>query len=260
MNFKVIIILFLVFITSDINAQMAGTDYGEMTNAERQAIADHIADNMVCVDGGAFWMGSSTSEDDDERPVHKVTLSSYYICRFEVTQREWQAVMRYNPSHFKGSDDLPVEYVSWEECQIFISKLSRMTGKNYRLPTEAEWEFAARGGNKSHGYEYSGSDGIASVAWYSDNSSNETQPVGTKNPNELGLYDMSGNVREWCQDWYSSSYPSYLQANPTGSISGSFRVHRGGRWSNDAGSCRLSYRLRGYPSAHSSDLGLRLAL
>lgn len=259
MNFKVIIILFLVFITSDINAQMAGTDYGEMTNAERQAIVDHIADNMVRVDGGAFWMGSSTSEDDDERPVHKVTLSSYYICRFEVTQREWQAVMGNNPSHFKGSDDLPVEYVSWEECQIFISKLSRMTGKNYRLPTEAEWEFAARGGNKSHGYEYSGSDGIASVAWYFGNSSEETHPVGTKNPNELGLYDMSGNVCEWCQDWYSS-YPSYLQANPTGSISGSDRVYRGGRCYDDARDCRLSSRFRDYPSYRNNYLGLRLAL
>lgn len=259
MNFKVIIILFLVFITSDINAQMAGTDYGEMTNAERQAIVDHIADNMVRVDGGAFWMGSSTSEDDDERPVHKVTLSSYYICRFEVTQREWQAVMGNNPSHFKGSDDLPVEYVSWEECQIFISKLSRMTGKNYRLPTEAEWEFAARGGNKSHGYEYSGSDGIASVAWYFGNSSEETHPVGTKNPNELGLYDMSGNVCEWCQDWYSS-YPSYLQANPTGSISGSLRVNRGGGWIYFASRCRLSFRYWLDPSNHYFNLGLRLAL
>lgn len=231
MNFKVIIILFLVFITSDINAQMAGTDYGEMTNAERQAIVDHIADNMVRVDGWTFWMGS-TSGESNEKPVHKVTLSPYYICRFEVTQREWQAVMGNNPSYFKGSYGLPVECVSWVDCQTFISKLNQMTGNNYRLPTEAEWEFAARGGNKSHGYEYSGSYDIASVAWYSGNSSEETHPVGTKNPNEQGLYDMSGNVCEWCQDWYSSSYPSYLQANPTGPISGSGRVNRGGRWSD----------------------------
>lgn len=259
MNFKVIIILFLVFITSDINAQMAGTDYGEMTNAERQAIVGHIADNMVRVDGWTFWMGSTSGESEEE-PVHKVTLSSYYICRFEVTQREWRAVMGNNPSSFTGSDDLPVECVSWVDCQTFISKLNQMTRKNYRLPTEAEWEFAARGGNKSHGYEYSGSDGIASVAWYSGNSSGETHPVGTKNPNELGLYDMSGNVREWCQDWYSS-YPSYLQANPTGSISGSFRVSRGGSWlSYDAKYCRVSYRFNSTPGGRSYDLGLRLVL
>ena len=156
---------------------------------------------------------SGTSEqgseaESDEKPTHNVTLSSYYICKYEVTQALWRAVMGSNPSYFKG-DNLPVESVSWNDCQTFINRLNSYTGRNFRLPTEAEWEFAARGGNYSRHYKYSGSNYIGDVAWYGDNSGNRTHPVGTKQANELGLYDMSGNVWEWCSDWYGS-YSSYF--------------------------------------------------
>ena len=151
----------------------------------------------------------------------------------------------------------PVEMVSWNDCQEFISKLNRMTGKRFRLPTEAEWEYAARGGNRSRGYKYAGSDNPGSIAWYYENSGNTTHPVGTKTPNELGIYDMSGNVWEWCQDWYSF-YSGGFQTNPTGPTSGSNRVNRGGGMHNIAWSCRVTNRLDGVPSATSNFLGLRL--
>ncbi len=166
--------------------------------------------------------------------------------------------MANNPSYFKG-DNLPVEYVSWGDCQEFISKLNQLTGKHFRLPTEAEWEYAARGGDKSKGYKYAGSNNISSVAWYDGNSGNTTHNVGTKLPNELGLYDMSGNVLEWCQDWYGG-YSSSGQTNPSGASSGSNRVHRGGGWDYNARHCRVSARNGGAPYYRGVDLGLRLAL
>ena len=164
-----------------------------------------------------------------------------------------------NPSYFKGSK-LPVENVSWNYCQLFITQLNQLTGKRFRLPTEAEWEFAARGGNNSKGYKYSGSDNIEAVAWYYENSDRKTHDVAGKQPNELGLYDMSGNVWEWCQDWYDKYYslPSVV-TNPTGPTDGSFRVHRGGYWHSNAEDCRVSSRDYNSPS-NSSDRGLRLAL
>jgi len=163
-----------------------------------------------------------------------------------------------NPSRFKG-ENLPVENVSWDDCQAFIRKLNELTGQTFRLPTEAEWEYAARGGIKSKGYKYAGSNTLNDVAWYYGNNGEKTHPVGSKSSNELGLYDMSGNVWEWCQDWYGS-YSSSSQTNPSGASSGSIRVYRGGSWYNNAGSCRVSYRYGGNPS-HSFDfLGLRLAL
>ena len=185
-----------------------------------------LINNMVYVSGGTFIMGGD--ESSDQTPTHSVTLSSYYICKYEVTQALWRAVMGSNPSKFKG-DNLPVEQVSWNDCQTFINRLNSYTGRNFRLPTEAEWEFAARGGNYSRRYKYSGSNYIGDVAWYADNSGNRTHPVGTKQANELGLYDMSGNVWEWCSDWYGS-YSSYSQSNPTGATSGFGRVERGGNW------------------------------
>ena len=214
---------------------------------------------MIEVEGGTFKMGSEDSDAySDEKPVHQVTLSSYAIGETEVTQELWQAVMGSNPSNFKGTN-LPVEQVSWEDCQEFIRKLNQMTGRTFRLPTEAEWEFAARGGNKSQGYKYSGSNNIDDVAWYDGNSSSATHPVKTKKANELGLYDMSGNVYEWCSDWYAS-YDSSAQTNPTGPNSGSIRVCRGGCWINIAGRCRSASRNNFTPSDRVIILGLRLAL
>jgi len=212
---------------------------------------------MIKVEGGTFQMGSNDGVPD-ERPVHGVTLSSYYIGQTEVTQELWQAVMGSNPSASKRLVK-PVEHVSWEECQTFISKLNQLTGQKFRLPTEAEWEYAARGGKQSKGYKYSGSNTLADVAWYRDNSSSKTHPVATKLPNELGLYDMSGNVWEWCQD-RKGSYSSSSQTNPTGPTSGSDRVYRGGSWFNDARGCRVSCRTSYTPSGKLNNLGFRLAL
>jgi formylglycine-generating enzyme required for sulfatase activity len=215
-----------------------------------------LINNMVYVSGGTFIMGGD--ESSDQTPTHSVTLSSYYICKYEVTQALWRAVMGSNPSKFKG-DNLPVEQVSWNDCQTFINRLNSYTGRNFRLPTEAEWEFAARGGNYSRRYKYSGSNYIGDVAWYTDNSGNRTHPVGTKQANELGLYDMSGNVWEWCSDWYSL-YSSYSQSNPTGPNSGSARVERGGNWCGLARYCCSSHRSYYAPGNSFDDLGLRLVL
>ena len=221
-----------------------------------------VSFEMVRVEGGTFRMGATSEQgsdaDGDEKPVHSVTLSGYYIGKTEVTQVLWEAVMGINPSRFKG-DYLPVENVSWDDCQEFIRKLNSMTGQNFRLPTEAEWEFACRGGNNSRGYKYSGSNNLGSVAWYDGNSGNKTHPVGTKAPNELGIYDMSGNVWEWCADWYGD-YSSGAQTNPTGPYGGSNRVYRGGSWNYDVGRCRSSNRDFYYPSIRDIILGLRLAL
>ena len=222
-----------------------------------------VSFTMVGVEGGTFTMGATSEQGtsdpwDDEYPTHSVTLSNFAIGETEVTQELWQAVMGSNPSYFKGSNK-PVEYVSWNDCLTFISRLNSLTGKNFRLPTEAEWEYAARGGNKSRGYKYAGSNTLSDVAWYSDNSSSTTHDVKGKQPNELGLYDMSGNVYEWCQDWFGT-YSSSAQTNPTGPASGSYRVCRGGCWGYDAGRCRVSNRDYSTPTGCSSYLGLRLAL
>ena len=224
--------------------------------------ANGVSFEMVRVEGGTFTMGATAEQVSDafdwEKPTHQVTLFSYSIGKTEVTQALWQAVMGTNPSRFKGSN-LPVERVSWEDCQIFIRKLNAITGKNFRLPSEAEWEFAARGGNKSRGFKYSGSNTLSNVAWYDDNSADKIHPVATKASNELGIYDMSGNVWEWCSDW-DSSYTSASQTNPTGPISGSHRVFRGGSWVNIARGCRVSLRNSITPAGRNDDLGLRLAL
>ena len=218
--------------------------------------------NMVWVEGGTFRMGATPEQDSDtysdEKPVHSVTLSSYYIGKTEVTQALWKAVMGTNPSCFKGNN-LPVECVSWNDCQKFIRKLNALTGQHFRLPTEAEWEFACRGGNNSRGYKYSGSNYIDNVAWYWDNSGKKTHPVATKSPNELGIYDMSGNVWEWCSDWYDK-YSSGAQTNPKGPYDGSYHVVRGGSCDYYARCCRSSHRGNGNPARRDRDHGLRLAL
>ena len=222
-----------------------------------------VSFTMVAVEGGTFTMGATAEQgrtaESNEKPAHRVTLRSYYIGQTEVTQELWQAVMGSNPSSFTGDLQRPVERVSWNDCQTFITKLNQMTGKNFRLPTEAEWEYAARGGNRSRGFKYAGSNNLDDVAWYDSNSGSTTHPVGTKAPNELGLYDMSGNVFEWCRDWYGD-YSSDAQANPTGPASGSYRVVRGGGWDFGAWFCRVSGRYFSPPSGPHYDLGLRLAL
>ena len=226
------------------------------------AVIQNLIANMVRVEGGTFTMGAKSEQGsdayDDEKPTHQVTLSSFSIGKYEVTQEEWQAVMGSNPSNFNGAK-YPVESVSWDDCQTFIRKLNQMTGKSFRMPTEAEWEFAARGGNRSNHYKYSGSNNLSSVAWYGDNSGSKTHPVGQKSPNELGLYDMSGNVWEWCADRYGD-YTSSAQTNPKGPSNGSYRVHRGGSWSSGARLCRVSCRNYLTPSLSCNFLGLRLAL
>ena len=231
-----------------------------------------VSFTMVAVEGGTFTMGATSEQgsdaEDDEKPTHQVTLSSYYIGQTEVTQALWTAVMGTTVSQQRDKDDpsyplsgegdnFPMYFISWEECQTFVSKLSELTGKKFRLPTEAEWEYACRGGNKSRGYKYSGSNNIDDVARYYDI---ETSPVATMSPNELGIYDMTGNVWEWCQDRYGS-YSSSPQTNPTGAASGSWRVHRGGSWCIKREEyCRLSIRDSCSPDFRGDDLGLRLAL
>ena len=222
-----------------------------------------VSFTMIAVEGGTFQMGATSEQGsdayNDEKPVHSVTLSDYYIGETEVTQELWQAVMDRNPSRFSGYPKRPVEQVSWNDCQEFIKKLNQLTGKNFRLPTEAEWEYAARGGNKSLDYKYSGSDIVGVVAWYDGNSGSTTHDVKSKQANELGIYDMSGNVWEWCQDWYGS-YSSSSQTNPTGPSSGSLRVDRGGSCNGGARNCCVSLRDSSIPAYRSYNLGLRLSL
>lgn len=221
-----------------------------------------VSFKMVYVEGGTFTMGATPEQEnprDVAKPAHQVTLTNdYYIGETEVTQALWKAVMGSNPSWFKGKNR-PVEDVTWNDCKEFISKLNSLTGKNFRLPTEAEWEYAARGGINSRSYKYSGSNTLGDVAWHTDNSGSTTHDVGMKSPNELGLYDMSGNVGEWCADWYGG-YSSSSLTNPIGPNSGSYRVFRGGCWGNFAGPCDSSFR-NGYdPDFRKYNLGFRLAL
>ena len=279
---KIIIIIVLVMMTAvsgfaltrgDINGDGA-VNVSDVTSLVNIILSDNgggtksytvggVTFEMVSVDGGTFTMGGNSEQGsdayDDEKPTHQVTLSSYYIGMTEVTQALWKAVMGSNPSYSNG-DNLPVERVSCDDCKTFISKLNAMTGQKFRLPTEAEWEYAARGGNKSHGYKYSGSNSVDDVAWYYGNRGGyKTHSVGTKAPNELGIYDMSGNVLEWCSDWYGS-YSSASQTNPKGPNSGSCRVSRGGGWDGGASSCRVSFRYINNPTDRNNRLGLRLAL
>ena len=232
------------------------------TDMNKTFTANGVSFTMVYVQGGTFTMGATSEQGSDaydwEKPTHSVTLSSYMIGQTEVTQALWQAVMGNNPSRFTGDSRRPVEEVSWDDCQEFLRKLNSITGQKFRLPTEAEWEFAARGGNKSNHYKYSGSNTLGNVAWYEDNSGITTHPVGTKAANELGIYDMSGNVWEWCNDWYGN-YSSSSQTNPQGPSSGSYRVLRGGCWSSNTRDCRVSFRLIINPDYRDNGIGLRLA-
>ena len=263
--------------------------------------------DMVFVEGGTFTMGCMPEKGDNcsvffdeffisvygrdpEKPAHSVTVGNFSIGRYEITQKQWKRVMgaRNKPSHFKG-DSLPVENVSWNDVQEFIARLNQQTGKKYRLPTEAEWEYAARGGAKSEGYRYAGSNTAADVAWYYDNAgdkalapmedfydewdirdlfrldtilmenNNRTHKVGTKQPNELGIHDMSGNVREWVNDWYVK-YSADAKTNPQGPVSGRFRAVRGGDWAVAAWGCTVFRRENESHTSRSNTLGFRLVL
>ena len=235
---------------------------------EQQRKMVHLSDRffeMVYVKGGSFMMGAAEGDPDaqaDEYPQHQVTLSDYYIGQIEVTQQLWQTVMGSNPSKTKGNY-LPVEQVTWDECQEFVARLSQLTGQNFRLPTEAEWEYAARGGNHSRGYRFAGGNGIDSVAWYEGNSEGKTHNVGTKLPNELGIYDMSGNAWEYCQDWYGY-YSDQAQTNPTGPESGTYVVGRGGGFESrkplDSIFCRISGRGVAWKAEKYRHVGLRVVL
>ncbi|MCU4177232.1 formylglycine-generating enzyme family protein [Carboxylicivirga sp. N1Y90] len=219
---------------------------------------DGISFKMIAVDGGTFSMGSNTG-GEAEHPLHEVKLNNYYLCETVVTQALWKTVMGSNPSFFKG-DSLPVESVSLEMTQAFVLRLNELTGEHYRLPTEAEWEFAAQGGNLSSSYKYSGSDSLNTVGWYGKNSGRKTHAVKQKLANELGFYDLSGNVWEWCSDWYGKDYynDSPIQ-NPSGPSGGTFRVVRGGSWYFGADYCRITYRGSSNPESNSGNIGFRLA-
>lgn len=231
--------------------------------SEQTFMVKGVEFKMIKVEGGTFSMGATSEQEYDalscEKPVHSVTLSDYYIGETEVTQELWEAVMGSNPSYFEGDNQRPVENVSWNDCQKFIKKLNRLTGKEFRLPTEAEWEYAARGGKYSRGYRYSGSNNADEVAWYDSNSGSKTHPVKTKKDNELGLYDMSGNVWEWCNDWWGC-YQSNSQTNPTGPSEGESRVLRGGGWCYFDMGVRVSRRDYLTPGYRHIIIGLRLAL
>ena len=211
---------------------------------------------FILIRGGCFQMGSN-SGDSNEEPVHTVCLNHFFIGKYEVTQRQWRKVMGRNPSSFKNGDDYPVENISWDDAQKFIRKLSALNNNKYqfRLPTEAEWEYACRSGGKSE--KYSGSSQIDRVAWYKGNSGKRTHRVGTKAPNVLGLYDMSGNVWEWCQDWYGDYLSSHV-TDPEGPSGGSGRVYRGGSWFNYDRHCRSAYRVSNTPGSRGNYLGFRL--
>lgn len=233
----------------------------------RRFAVNNIDFDMILVEGGTFRMGATEEQNKkseiDERPIHSVTLQDYYIGKTEVTQALWEAVMGSNPSSYKAANK-PVELVSWNDCQVFIHRLDsilapQLMGAHFTLPTEAQWEYAARGGKKSQMNLYCGSNTINSVAWFDGNSISTTHPVEGKDPNELGIYDMSGNVSEWCSDNYGS-YKSSSQSNPTGATSGNGKVYRGGSWFNLAKYCRVSARKFAKTDVRFTDIGLRLVL
>lgn len=221
---------------------------------------DTVQSEMVWVEGGSFEMGSNAGEKN-EQPTHTVLLNDYYIGKHEVTQALWRKVMGDNPSYFKDCEECPVEEVSPERVEDFLNKLNQRTGKRYCLPTEAEWEYAALGGNKSKGYRYSGSDSLFEVGWIKDIAEERTHPVGRKQPNELGLYDMSGNVWELCRDWWDAGY--YKQspnANPVNDKKALFKVVRGGSWRSEEDRCYSKARNRNVYDHHKQNCGFRLVL
>jgi formylglycine-generating enzyme required for sulfatase activity len=195
---------------------------------------------MIFVEGGTFQMGNNLG-DSDEKPIHSVTLKNYYIGKYEITRAQWVAIMGYKPNFGRVCDNCPVDAVSWNDIHKYVLKLNSITGKGYRLPTEAEWEYAARGGRQDKGNSYMSSSGLSSLAWFNENSSGITHEVGSRLANELGIYDMLGNVSEWCSDWYGN-YKNIEVSNPKGPVKGTYRVLRGGSWSDSERNCRETDR------------------
>lgn len=219
-----------------------------------------IEPTMVFVQGGTFEMGSNDSLSN-ERPAHKVTLKSFFIGQYEISQYQWRVITGKNPSGNKDCDDCPVENINWKGIRIFLAKLNKKTGKKFRLPTEAEWEYAANGGDNSKGYKYSGSNDLAEVAWYKGNANGKTHPIGLRKPNELGIYDMAGNVWELCSDWYHANFYKHSSGNnPVCSEQGLYHVSRGGSWRSGPERCYNKARNRNIRDHHISNGGIRLAL
>jgi len=251
----------LLYIIIFFSAWSAGCQQFPNSPIELAAVHQAIAESMVFVETGSFEMGSDRMRVRyvSELPVHPVAVSSFQIGKYEITQAQWRAVMGSNPSDFENCDDCPVDNVSWNGVQVFITTLNQQTGRNYRLPTEAEWEFAARGGRLSQGYQYAGSNRLRQVAWYERNSGRRTHPVGTKAPNELGLYDMSGNVWEWCQDVFVA-YTDLPQTDPLIEGVEGPRVLRGGGWYDRRDFNRVTYRNALRPKYAENRYGFRLVL
>ncbi len=233
----------------------------------QQWAVDRILANMVRIEGGQLMIGvaNATTEgaSQDNVPAHEVSLSPYYLGKYEVTEEEWQLIVGNNPSDKSNgimvSNTCPVDNVSWDECQQFVEKLAQLTGKPFRLPSEAEWEFAARGGVASD-FLFAGMADIERCGWYVGNSSRVKHPVGQKEPNQLGLYDMTGNVREWCQDYYGPDYYAHSPSlNPQGPNEGSRRIIRGGSFNNQDEACVVTYRAYSSPDNKNKFTGLRLA-
>ncbi|MDX2278429.1 MAG: SUMF1/EgtB/PvdO family nonheme iron enzyme [Saprospiraceae bacterium] len=239
--------------------QLRATQLGVTVTVSHKIWRNSLGMEFILIPAGEFQMGSMDGRDN-EKPVHLVRITKpFYLGTYQVTQEQWQAVMGNNPSRFKGDLNRPVETVSWHDAQRFLQRLNeRDVGKAYRLPTEAEWEYAARGGSRSKGYVYSGSNDIDAVAWYKKNSNYKKHPVKGKAPNELGLYDMTGNVYEWCSDWYAK-YGSEPSTNPTGPNYGDQRVLRGGTWRFDAYICVVTWHYGYYPHIRDTETGFRLA-
>lgn len=246
-------------VTAAVDDLLSGDD--EQEGGEYDITVNGVTFTMIPVEGGTFRMGAIITAPGAytfEKPDHDVTLHDYKIGQVEVTQDLWEAVMGSNPSRFKGAQ-LPVEQVSWDDCQAFIAKLNELTGNAFRLPTEAEWEYAARGGKFSQGTMFAGGANCPDVAWCSTNADNTTHEVGQKQGNELGLYDMSGNVNEWCNDFYAR-YTTAAQTDPQGPVAGTGMVYRGGAYNEGARLCRITYRSSQLSGYRSSRIGLRLAM
>jgi formylglycine-generating enzyme required for sulfatase activity len=219
---------------------------------------DPFAQKMIFVKGGSFNMGSNIDRDE-EKPIHHVSISDFYICKIEVTQQDWKMIMGKNPSYYSDCERCPVENINLDDINAFILRLNQIAEKKYRLPTEAEWEYAALGGIYSKGYLYAGSNNISAVCWYRDNSGDRPHEVATKDPNELGIYDMCGNIGEYCQDWYSDeSYSKSEAINPKGPISGINKVVRGGNWITPPYPSRIKARSATNPKQRNLNDGFRL--